>query len=150
LKTLALRVKQINTNALHIAQFLEKHPKVNKVFYPGLQAHDGHQIAKGQMKGFGGMLSFELKVIYQSRLFFDMLQGNVDLAQSFASSLKLILPAVSLGGVETIICFPCETSHAKLSPEERQKIGISEQLIRMSVGIEDIEDLLQDIEQALV
>ncbi|MEK6781722.1 MAG: PLP-dependent aspartate aminotransferase family protein [Bacteroidota bacterium] len=134
LKTIVLRVQQQNKNAMVLARFLENEPAIGKVNYPGLKNHPGHSIAKKQMKGgFGGMLSFELK-------------GNPD---AFLKRLKLIKKAVSLGGVETTISSPMETSHAKLTPAERATLGISDKLLRLSVGIEEAEDLMRDIRQAL-
>ncbi|MFN3840638.1 MAG: trans-sulfuration enzyme family protein [Cyclobacteriaceae bacterium] len=134
LKTLVLRVRQHNINAMQLAEWLSKNKKVARVFYPGLKTHPGHTIAKRQMSGgFGGMLSFELK-------------GNPD---RFVSRLELIKPAVSLGGVESTVNQPVKTSHAKLTAAERKKVGISNSLIRLSVGIEDATDLINDIEGAL-
>lgn len=134
LKTLVLRVSEQNKNAMVLADFLLKEPKIGKVYYPGLKTHPGHAIAKKQMKGgFGGMLSFEVK-------------GNPD---KFLGRLKLIHRAVSLGGVESTICSSVKTSHAKLTAAERAKAGISDKLLRFSVGIEDSEDLMADIKQAL-
>ncbi|OJJ15602.1 cystathionine beta-lyase [marine bacterium AO1-C] len=136
LKTLALRVKQQTQNAQKIAEFLESHPKVRKVYYPGLASHPQHDIAKAQMNGFGAMLSFELN-------------ENAGIAQDFLRKLKIAKPAMSLGGVETVICEPATTSHAKLTPEQRQNVGISDALMRMSVGIEEVQDLIDDFTQAL-
>ena len=136
LKTLGLRIECQNNNALALANFLTEQPTVNKVYYPGLEEHPGYEIAKKQMRGFGGMLSFKLAC--------DALT-----AKKFANNLELITPAVSLGGVESILCFPAETSHAKLSAEERARQGITDSLIRLSVGIEDVDDLRRDLENAL-
>lgn len=136
LKTLALRVDRQSDNALSIAEFLEDHDAVQKVNYPGLSSFQGHEIARKQMKKFGAMLSFELKE--------DLIDTN-----TFLSRLKLIRPAVSLGGVETIICSPAQTSHAKMAKEERERVGISDGLLRLSVGIENSYDLIEDIEQSL-
>lgn len=134
LKTIVLRVNQQNANAMTIAKFLESESKMNKVFYPGLKTHPLHAVAKKQMTGgFGGMLSFEVK-------------GDPD---KFMKKLKLIRKAVSLGGVESTINSPRKTSHAKLTPEERKQAGISDKLVRLSVGIEDANDLIADIKQAL-
>ncbi len=137
LKTLAIRVRQQNENALAIAEFLEDLPMVRKVYYPGLPSHDGHDIATKIMKGFGGMLSFELQINHFNDINFML------------SNLKLIAPAVSLGGVETLITSPVLTSHAKVSPEERAKMGISNALLRLSVGIEAVEDLKADLLYAI-
>ena len=135
LKTLALRVKQHNENAGRLAQFLEDHVAVSRVSYPGLKSHPDHAIAARQMRGFGGMLSFELREA-----------GRVD---EVLRRFGLATPALSLGGVETLVCLPSQTSHRALSTEERQRAGISPGLVRVSVGIEDIEDILGDFEHAL-
>jgi len=137
LKTLALRVERQSQNALRMAEFLSDHPAISKVNYPGLPGFRGHGIAKNQMKGFGGMLSFEL----------DAKKNEVT---RFLAALQHIRPAISLGGVETIICSPAQTSHQAMSASEREKAGISDSLLRLSVGIEHIDDLIEDIEQALV
>lgn len=134
LKTIVLRVRQQNENALAIAKFLEAEPKVGKVFYPGLKNHPGYAIARKQMPGgFGGMLSFEIKT---------------DPAR-FIKKLNYIKRAISLGGVESTITQPVKTSHAKLTAAERKAVGISDKLLRLSVGIEEAEDLINDIKQAL-
>lgn len=134
LKTLVLRVQQQTQNATALAVFLERNPKVHRVYYPGLKNHPNHAVAKKQMTGgFGGMLSFEVK-------------KDPD---RFLSRLNLIHKAVSLGGVESTICSSVRTSHAKLTPAERKKAGISDNLLRFSVGIEDVNDLMHDIQQAL-
>jgi len=135
LKTLSLRVQRQNENALEIARALHEHPAIKKVYYPGLDSHPGHHLAKYQMSGYGGMLSFELKA--------------TGTAPEYCKRLKLIKPALSLGGVETIISIPCLTSHVKMSKEERAAAGVSDDLLRLSVGIEDEEDLSADLEQAL-
>ena len=135
LKTLALRVKQHNENAGQLASFLEVHAAVKRVNYPGLKSHPDHAIAARQMRGFGGMLSFELRE-----------PTRVD---EVLGRLKLATPALSLGGVETLVCLPSRTSHRSMSAEERQRAGISPGLVRVSVGIEDIDDLLRDFDQAL-
>ena len=134
LKTIHLRVDRINDNAMELAHFLETHLAIKQVYYPGLPAHKGHEIAAKQMSGFGGMLSFEV---------------NGQDGISFQKRLKLIKPTMSLGGVESICCSPAHTSHRHLGPEGRRAEGISEELIRFSVGIEDVEDLKADLEQAL-
>lgn len=133
LKTLALRVKQQNSNAQAISEFLSSHKNINKVYYPGLSDHEGHELAKSQMSGFGGMLSFEVKTD----------------PDKFVKSLQMIKPAMSLGGVESTITSPMQTSHSKISKEERAKVGISDYLLRLSVGIEDANDLTSDLDQAL-
>jgi cystathionine beta-lyase/cystathionine gamma-synthase len=136
LKTLSLRVEKQNRNALIIARHLQNNPAVKEVYYPGLENHPGHAVAREQMRGFGGMLAFELG-------------GKTVDAVQFQKRLKLIAPAVSLGGVETLICSPVLTSHAKISTAEQVQLGITPQLLRLSVGIEDPDDLIADIEQAL-
>jgi cystathionine beta-lyase len=135
LKTLALRIRQHNENAGQLALFLQKHPAVGRVHYPGLPNHPDHRIAAIQMSGFGGMLSFELRE--PSRM------------DAVLEKFRIAAPALSLGGVETLISAPGRTSHRKLSREERENAGISDGLLRVSVGIEDIEDLVADFEHAL-
>jgi cystathionine beta-lyase len=134
MKTLAVRVEAQNANAGRLARWLSEQPSISKVNYPGLEQHPGHETAKKQMKGFGGMLSFEL--------------ASAD-PILFQKKLRLIRPSVSLGGVDTIICSPVLTSHRHLTAEERKQEGISGQLLRLSVGIEDINDLIQDLQEAL-
>ena len=136
LKTLALRVERQSENALHLAESLEHQQGIQRVYYPGLASSPGHPIAKGQMKGYGGMLSFQL----------DEQQVN---PSQFARALRLIKAAVSLGGVETTICAPAVTSHAKISAAERRRIGIVDSLFRLSVGIENPTDLIEDLQQAI-
>ena len=136
LKTLAIRVQRQTENAGQIARYLNAHPAVRKVNYPGLDRFDGHQIAKNQMEGFGAMLSFEPD------------ESKIS-ATRIIKRLQLIKPAVSLGGVDTTICSPAVTSHSKISAEERQRVGISDALLRLSVGIEQIDDLIADFRQAL-
>lgn len=136
LKTLALRVERQSENAARLATYLDGHAAVRRVNYPGLQHFSGHDIAASQMTGFGAMLSFELDT------------ERVQPA-AFLNRLKLIRPAVSLGGVETIICAPTETSHAKMSAEERARIGVTHALLRLSSGIEHPQDLLEDLANAL-
>lgn len=135
LKTLALRMRQHNENADRLARFLQTHPAVARVNYPGLPDHPDHAVAARQMRGFGGMLSFELRD-----------PGQVD---RFLSRLRVVMPALSLGGVESLVCVPSRTSHRLMTPAERQRAGISDGLVRVSVGIEDVEDLLEDFAQAL-
>ncbi len=133
LKTIVLRVRQQNKNAKAVAEFLETESKIAAVYYPGLKKHPGHAIAKKQMtEGFGGMLSFEVK-------------GD---PEKFIKKLKIIRRAVSLGGVESTFSEPVKTSHAKLTAAERKAVGISDKLLRLSVGIEDAEDLIEDIKGA--
>ena len=129
-------MKYHNESALKVAQFLEAHPAVTQVNYPGLESHPAHQRAKELFDGFSGMLSFELK-------------GGVDAAEHFMQKITLPIVAPSLGGVETLITRPVTTSHASVSPEDLKKLGISDSLIRLSVGIEATEDLIEDFEQAL-
>src|SRR5262249_12627223 len=124
-----------NENAGRLARFLESHPAVGRINYPGLPEHPDHVIAKRQMRGFGGMLSFELR---------DAARVNQMLGR-----FQLATPALSLGGVETLVCVPSQTSHRTMSREERERAGISEGLVRVSVGVEDGEDIVRDFEQAL-
>ena len=135
LKTMGIRVKAQNENALELAKFLEGHPDIAKVYYPGLESHPDHDIARKQMSGFGGMMSFELR-------------EGLD-ADLFQKELKLIKSSMSLAGVESTILSPARTSHGLLSAEEREKQGIRDGLLRFSVGIEEKEDLMEDLEQAL-
>ena len=135
IKTMGLRVKAQNKNAKKLAKYLENHADIEKVYYPGLKSHPDHALAKSQMKGFGGMLSFELKEGLNASL--------------FQKKLKLIKSSMSLAGVESTILSPTLTSHALLSPENREKQGIKDGLLRFSLGIEEKEDLIADIEQAL-
>ena len=136
LKTLSIRVEKQNKNALAIAKYLQTNTSIRKVYYPGLDSHEGFDIARRQMRAFGGMLSFEL-------------DEQIIKPDKFLRKLRLIKPALSLGGVETIICAPVTTSHAKMSAEERAEVGITDSLLRLSVGIEDVEDLIEDVKQAL-
>ncbi|HLT33678.1 MAG TPA: PLP-dependent aspartate aminotransferase family protein [Aquaticitalea sp.] len=135
MKTLALRVKAQNRNAKRLAKFLAAHPDVKKVHFPGLESHPQYELAKSQMKGFGGMMSFELA------------EGLN--AITFQKELKLIKSSMSLAGVESTVLLPYKTSHALLTQEERNSIGITDNLIRFSVGIETKQDLMDDIEQAI-
>ena len=135
MKTLALRVKQHNENATRMAEFLLGHPAVAAVNYPGLPGHPDHALAARQMRGFGGMLSFELRD-----------PARID---AVLAGFRLVMPALSLGGVESLVCVPSRTSHRKLSRAERQRAGISDGLVRLSIGIEDIDDLLRDVAGAL-
>jgi len=135
MKTMGIRVKAQNANAKKMAKWLDKHPLVARVYYPGLKTHPDHALAKKQMNGYTGMLSFELNESIQ--------------ADEFLEALQLIKPSMSLAGVESTMLSPTKTSHALLSPEERHKQGIADGLIRFSVGIEEKRDLIADIEQAL-
>jgi len=136
LKTLALRVRHQNKSALKIAEFLEDHPAVKHVNYPGLQSYTRHSWAKEWLDGFGGMLCFEI-------------EGGTDRAKQFMDNTHIPLIAPSLGGIETLLTRPAATSHSGMSPEDRASIGISDSLIRMSVGIESTEDIIADFKQAL-
>ena len=135
LKTIAIRVRQQNLNAMTITTYLKTDQRIGNVYYPGLADHPDHQIAKSQMPGgFGGMLSFEVK-------------GNSD---AFMDKLRLIRRAISLGGVESTVTSPAKTSHVKMSAADRASIGVTDSLVRLSVGIEEADDLLDDIRQALI
>ncbi|MCD7969667.1 MAG: PLP-dependent aspartate aminotransferase family protein [Alistipes sp.] len=136
LKTLAVRMERHQSNALEIARFLSGHPRVTKVLYPGLPDHPGHDIIKRQATGFGGMLSFEI-------------EGSLTDAEEFLSRLKLFSLAESLGGVESLIELPALMTHVGLEEQTRRAIGISDTLFRVSVGIEDVEDLIADLKNAL-
>jgi len=135
MKTLGIRVKAHVRNAKKIAKYLDKHEAITKVYYPGLKSHPDYELAKQQMNGFGAMLSFTLV-------------EEVD-AKLFLKALKLIKPSMSLAGVESTMILPSETSHALLTPEDRVSQGITDNLIRFSVGIEDKKDIIKDIEQAI-
>ena len=135
IKTLSVRVNAQNQNALDLAKFLEESPLIKKVYYPGLKNHLSHEIASKQMNGFGGMMSFEVTDKINS--------------EDFVSDLKIISPTMSLAGVESSITSPSKTSHKKVDPKIRKKLGISDNLLRFSVGIEDIEDLMLDLDKSL-
>jgi len=136
LKTLAVRMRQHEKNAMAVAKFLEEHPLVEAVYYPGLESHKQHELAKKQMKGFGAMMSVRIK-------------GDLDTSNKFLSSLKIFTLAESLGGVECLCELPCIMTHAAVPPEQRAKLGITDTLIRLSVGIEETEDIINDLDQAL-
>ena len=136
IKTLGLRVARQCENAMAVAKFLEKHPKVARVHYPGLKSHPDHAIAKRQMNGFGSMLAFDLK-------------GGISAARRFGDRVKLFLLAVSLGGVESLVALPLFTSHYNMSDEELQRVGVTPGTIRVSIGVEDSADLITDLKQAL-
>jgi cystathionine gamma-synthase len=136
MKTLHLRIERQNQSALKIARYLESHPGVVKVFYPGLESHEHHQIARRQMRGFGGVLSF-------------VIRGGFDSVKSLLPCLRYAHLAANLGAVETVAGPPATTSHVESSKEERVAAGIPEALIRYSVGIEDAEDLIEDLRHAL-
>ncbi len=135
LKTLALRVREHNHNAAQLATFLQQHPAVGRVNYPGHADHPDHEVARRQMRGFGGMLSFEMHDPSKLDVVFER--------------LRIATPALSLGGVETLVCIPSRTSHRTMSVAERRAAGINDGLVRVSVGIEDAGDLIADFEQAL-
>ncbi len=135
IKTLAIRMEKHNNNAFAIANMLSNHPKVPKVYYPGLSSHQNYDIALRQMRGFGGIISFDL--------------GSVESGKRMVNNVKLCTLGTSLGGVETLIQHSASMTHAALSREERLKAGISDGLIRLSVGIEDVNDLIDDLNQAL-
>jgi cystathionine beta-lyase/cystathionine gamma-synthase len=134
-KTLPLRMKQHSATGLALAQFLHEHPKVRHVFYPGLPAHPQHALATRQMRGFGGMLAFDL--------------GSLENAKRLLNSVRLMALAESLGGVETLISHPATMTHASVPLEKRQALGITDGLVRISAGLEDIDDLKEDLAQAL-
>lgn len=134
-KTLAVRMQRHNENGMAVARFLESHPKVKRVIYPGLTSHPQHEVAKRQQRGFGAMLSFDL--------------GSLAAARKLLDHVRLCSLAESLGGVETLISHPALMTHASVPADVRQQIGITDGLVRISVGIEDVEDLIADLEQAL-
>ena len=134
-KTLALRMRQHDANARRIAEWLTKQPKVERVYYPGLPSHPQHELACRQMKGFGGMISVEL--------------GSLERAKRFAEGTRIFALAESLGGVESLIGHPASMTHASVPPEMRRALGLTDSLVRLSVGIEDVDDLIADLEQAL-
>ncbi len=135
IKTLAVRMERHCSNAMEVASFLWKQKKIKKVNYPGLLSHPQHRLAQKQMHGFGGMISFEL--------------GSLDAAKRFLKRVRLCALAESLGGVETLISHPATMTHASVPPDERKRIGVTDGLVRISVGIEDVEDILADLKQAL-
>jgi cystathionine gamma-lyase len=136
LRTLALRMERHCANALAVAQWLETHPAVERVLYPGLPSHPQHELACRQMQGFGGVVSFYLK-------------GDEGTARRFLNALKLFILAESLGGVESLACLPAAMTHASVSPQRRAELGVSDNLIRLSVGIEGIDALIADLDNAL-
>jgi methionine-gamma-lyase len=136
LKTMALRVARQNETAQKLAEFLCKRPEVSQVFYPGLPDHPNHHVARHQMSGFGGVLSFELK-------------GGIEAGRQLMNSVQLCTLAVSLGGVETLIEHPASMTHAKVPRDVREKAGITDGLVRLAVGVEDVEDIIEDLAQAL-
>ena len=136
LKTLAVRMRKHEENAIKIARWLSTNPKALNVVYPGLESHPQHSLAKSQMDGFGAIITFQLK-------------GGLKTVEEFVNRLEVFLFAESLGGVESLVCHPWTMSHAVMSREEKEKIGITESTIRLSVGIEDADDLIEDIDRAL-
>ncbi|KAF0203736.1 MAG: hypothetical protein FD170_809 [Bacteroidetes bacterium] len=135
-RTLGIRVERAQQSAMEIAHFLEAHPKVEWVKYPGLESHPQHELAKTQMKGFGSMISFELK-------------GGLEAGKILMNEVQLAILAVSLGGVESLIQHPASMTHSKMKSDDRLRAGITEGLVRFSVGIEDVEDLIDDLKQGL-
>lgn len=134
LKTLALRMRQHESNAAAVADYLQDHPKVEKVYYPGLTSHPHYELAREQMYGFGGMVSAEL--------------GEFEKAKQFAANLRVFILAESLGGVESLLCHPVSMTHAVVPKADRMKFGMTDGLVRFSVGVEDKEDLIEDIDRA--
>jgi cystathionine gamma-synthase len=136
LKTLALRVRCQNETAMKVASFLQGHPKVERVWYPGLESHPDHLVANAQMSGYGGVVSFEIK-------------GGLEETSRFVDAVEIPIIAPSLGGVETLIEQPALMSYFELSEEERLAVGIKGNLVRLSLGVEDAQDLLDDLDRAL-
>jgi cystathionine beta-lyase/cystathionine gamma-synthase len=136
IKTLAVRMLQHNANGISVARHLDAHPKIKKVYYPGLASHPHHEIARRQQRGPGAMLAFDLE--------------NLEAARRFLNQVKLCSLAESLGGVETLISLPALMTHASMPPDVRERVGITEGLVRLSVGIEDVEDIINDLDQALL
>ncbi len=134
-KTLAVRMEAHDRNGRQVANFLEEHPKIQKVYYPGLVSHPQHELAKRQQKGFGGMVAFET--------------GSLENAKAVLENVKLCILGESLGGVESLISHPATMTHASVPQEKRDALGITDGLVRISVGIEDIEDIIEDLDQAL-
>ncbi len=136
IETLPVRMKQHEENAIAVANYLKKHPRVKRVFYPGLESHPGHETARKQMKGFGGVVSFEL-------------DGGIEAVNSFLKRIKVFFLAESLGGVVSLTEHPATMTHASMPKDHREKVGITDELIRLSVGLENIDDLIDDLRQAL-
>jgi cystathionine beta-lyase/cystathionine gamma-synthase len=134
-KTLAVRMKQHEINANQFAKFLEESGFAKRVIYPGLSSHPQHELAKRQMRGFGGMVSADF--------------GTIEVAKKVLNGVKIFTLAESLGGVESLICHPAKMTHASVPKDEREKMGLTDSLVRFSVGIEDIEDLIEDVKQAI-
>ena len=135
IKTLGLRMQRHDANGRELARFLAGHPRVRKVFYPGLPGHPAHEVGARQMDGFGGMIAFEL--------------GSLQAARSFLNALRLMTLAESLGGVETLVCHPASMTHASVPPGDRRRLGLTDGLVRISAGIEEVEDLIEDVERGL-
>ena len=136
IETLPVRMRQHEENAIAVANYLKGHPSVKRVFYPGLESHPGHEIARRQMKGFGGVVSFEIK-------------GGTEKVNTFLGKLKVFALAESLGGVASLAEHPATMTHASMPKDYREKVGITDELIRLSVGLENIDDLIDDLRQAL-
>jgi methionine-gamma-lyase len=136
LKTLGIRIDRAQQNAQKVAEYLEKHPKIEWIMYPGLKSHPQYELGKKQMDGPGAMISFEVK-------------GGIDAGKIIMDNVKVALLAVSLGGIETLIQHPASMTHSKMTPESKAKSGITDGLVRLSVGIEDVDDIINDLEQAL-
>ncbi|MBA7700357.1 Cystathionine beta-lyase [subsurface metagenome] len=136
IKTLPVRMMRQEENAAQVAAYLEKHPKVEKVFYPGLKSHPGHEIAMRQMEGFGSVVSFEI-------------EGGIEAVNSFLRSVTIFSLAESLGGVDSLVEHPATMSHASMPEDVRRGVGITDSLIRLSVGLENVDDLIEDLAQAL-
>ncbi len=137
IKTLHLRMQRHSENGKAVVEYLSSHPKVEKVYWPGLESHSGHEIAKKQMTGFGGMISFIIK------------EDNIENAHKFVESVEIFTLAESLGGVESLVGHPATMTHASIPKEVREKVGVTDGLIRLSLGVEDVEDLIDDISTAL-
>jgi len=135
IKTLGVRMRQHDASGRRVASFLSEHPRVEKVYYPGLASHPQHELARRQMSGFGGMIAFET--------------GSLENARTVLENVRVCALAESLGGVESLICHPASMTHASVPDAERTRLGITDGLVRVSVGIEDTEDLVEDLEQAL-
>lgn len=135
IKTLGVRMRQHDASGRRVASFLSEHPKVQTVYYPGLASHPQHELALRQMSGFGGMIAFET--------------GSIDNARAVLESVRVCALAESLGGVESLICHPASMTHASVPPADRERLGISDGMVRISVGIEDVDDIVEDLDQAL-
>ena len=135
IKTLSLRMQKHDANARQVAEWLRKHPRVKKVYYAGFEDHIGYEVSRKQCTGFGGMISFELE--------------SAELAMQLLEKVNMILFAESLGGTETLITYPLTQTHESTPPDVREKLGINERFIRISIGIENVDDIIADLEQAL-